>query len=312
MGEELNSRLRFGNRLSGIPAIAAWHTDCSGSFVQSSGTDESTTNGIGNPLWHRFKFSAHASFWRLLPLFIFCVPLAPTGASAHQERSRHEDRSIPPGPLGDSIRLGRLIFTQTPKYARAYVGNQQSCSDCHLAAGTAPFAAPVVGLPGVFPMFSERDNRVITLAERIQECFLRSENGRPLPYAGPEMTALMAYMQWLSQGQPIGQGLSGRGLVHLPELAPNIQNGEQVYMHQCSACHGKDGSGMPPAAPPVWGPGAYNDGAGMNRVTEMAAFVQHNMPAGKPGSLSAQDSYDVAAFIHSKPHTAFRSYEFAR
>jgi thiosulfate dehydrogenase len=265
-----------------------------------------TTNGIENSLWHPCKLIAHASFWRLLPIFVFCLPLAAAGASANHERSRHQDRPISRGPLGDSIRLGRLIFTQTPKYARAYVGNQQSCSDCHLAAGTAPFAAPVVGLPGVFPMFNQRDNRVITLAERIQECFLRSENGRPLSYDGPEMTALIAYMQWLSQGQPIGQVFPGRGLVHLPELTPNVKNGERVYLRQCSACHGKDGSGMPRAAPPVWGPGAYNDGAGMNNVAEMAAFVQHNMPAGKPGSLRAQDAYDVAAFIHSKPHTAFR------
>jgi thiosulfate dehydrogenase len=63
---------------------------------------------------------------------------------------------------------------------------------------------------------------------------------------------------------------------------------------------------MPSAVPPVWGPGAYNDGAGMNGVANMAAFVQQNMPADKPGSLSAQESYDVAAFIHSNPHTAFQ------
>jgi thiosulfate dehydrogenase len=44
----------------------------------------------------------------------------------------------------------------------------------------------------------------------------------------------------------------------------------------------------------------------MNGVANMAAFVQHTMPADKPGSLSAQESYDVAAFIHSKPHTAFQ------
>lgn len=117
---------------------------------------------------------------------------------------------------------------------RAYVGDQQSCSDCHLAGGTAPFAVPVIGLPGLFPMFDKRAHRVITLAERIQECFLRIENGRPLPYDGPEMTALIAYMQWLSQGQPTGQGFPGRGLVHLPELAPNVQHGEQVYRQQCA------------------------------------------------------------------------------
>ncbi|HXJ38473.1 MAG TPA: c-type cytochrome [Bryobacteraceae bacterium] len=213
--------------------------------------------------------------------------------------------TIPPGPLGDSVRLGQLIFTQTPKYAPRYVGNQLSCSHCHLGAGTARFAAPVVGLPGMFPMFDKRANRVITFAERIQECFVRSENGRPQPFDGPEMTALIAYVQWLSQGQPAGQEFPGRGLVHLSELTPNLQRGENIYMQQCSGCHGKDGAGMPPTRPPLWGPGAYNDGAGMNGVSSMAAFVRHNMPANKPGSLSAQDSFDVAAFIHSKPHPVF-------
>ena len=120
------------------------------------------------------------------------------------------------------------------------------------------------------------------------------------------MAALMAYMQWLLQGQPIGRVFRGRGLVHLPELTPNVQHGARVYKEHCSGCHGENGSGMPQAAPPVWGRGAYNDGAGMDDVTEMAAFVQHNMPVGKPGSLNAQESYDVAAFIHSKPHAAFR------
>ena len=119
------------------------------------------------------------------------------------------------------------------------------------------------------------------------------------------MTALIAYMQWLSQGQLTGREFPGRGLVHLPELTPNVEHGEKIYVQQCSGCHGKDGAGTPPTLPPVWGPGAYNDGAGINGVPNMAAFIQHNMPANTPGSLSAQDSYDVAAFIHSKPHTVF-------
>jgi thiosulfate dehydrogenase len=130
----------------------------------------------------------------------YCTRAADNPDNRLQQWRPPSPDTIPQGPLGDSIRLGRLIFTQTSKYARAYVGDQQSCSNCHLAAGTAPFAAPVVGLPGLFPMFDRRANRVITLADRIQECFLRSENGRRLPYDGPEMTALIAYMQWLSQG----------------------------------------------------------------------------------------------------------------
>ena len=93
-----------------------------------------------------------------LALFTFahCTRAADDPENGLQQWKPPNPDTIPQGPLGDSIRLGRLIFTQTPKYARAYVGGQQSCSDCHLAAGTAPFAAPVVGLPGLFPMFNKR------------------------------------------------------------------------------------------------------------------------------------------------------------
>lgn len=102
---------------------------------------------------------------------------------------------------------------------------------------------------------------------------MRSENGHPLTWDGPEMTALLAYMQWLSQGQPAGKAFPGRGLIHLPELTPNILHGERVYLEACSRCHGEQSAGGPSKAPPVRGPGAYNDGAGMNGVPNMAAFV---------------------------------------
>lgn len=214
-------------------------------------------------------------------------------------------QSIPEGPDGDSIRLGRSIFNQTPKFAAKFVGDSQSCSDCHINGGTVAYAAPVVGLPGLFPMFNQRANRVIGMEDRIQECFVRSENGKPLPYDGVEMTAMLSYMHWLSQGQVSGKAFPGRGLVVLPKLVADEQRGAAIYASQCSACHGADGAGHPPAFPPVWGPGAYNDGAGMNKVEKMAAFLQHNMPQNKPGSLTAQQSYDVAAYIRSKPHTHF-------
>jgi hypothetical protein len=59
------------------------------------------------------------------------------------------------------------------------------------------------------------------------------------------MTAVIAYVQWLSQGQPTGKEFPGRALLHLPELTP-VQHGERVYMQQCG-CHGKEGAGTPPA-----------------------------------------------------------------
>jgi thiosulfate dehydrogenase len=39
----------------------------------------------------------------------------------------------------------------------------------------------------------------------------------------------------------------------------------------------------------------------MTLVYKMAAFVQHNMPQNAPGTLSAQEAYDVAAYIAAKP-----------
>lgn len=211
--------------------------------------------------------------------------------------------TIPDGPLGDSIRLGLKIFHDTPKYAAAYNGNQLSCSDCHLRDGTSAFSSPLVGVPGLFPMYRQRSGRVVTFLDRINECFTRSQNGRPLPDRSPEMIALVAYMQWISQGQPAGREFPGRGLVKLPALRGDPIRGAAIYKAQCVACHQPNGAGLPPTFPPLWGPASFNDGAGMSHVDKMAAFVQYNMPQTKSGSLTAQQAYDVSAYIdgHARP-----------
>ena len=213
--------------------------------------------------------------------------------------------TIPPGPTGDSVRLGRHIFDETPKYASAYVGNKLNCNDCHIQSGTMPKASPMVGLPGIFPLYSKRAKRVISLKDRLNECFVRSENGRPLALDSPAMNALIAYIQWLSQGQTPGHPFSGRGLVKLPDLKGNPRHGAVVFMHKCAICHGMNGSGDLHSIPALWGPNAYNNGAGMNKISKMAAFVQYNMPQNDPRTLTPQEAYDVSAYIHNKPHTPF-------
>src|SRR5277367_4111877 len=112
--------------------------------------------------------------------------------------------TIPPGPLGDSIRLGLHIFNDTPKYAEQYVGNKLSCTHCHVDGGTVSKGIPMVGLPGIFPMYRDREKTVITFEERIEQCFQRSENGHRVPNDGPEMAGLVAYSQWLSKDQVTG------------------------------------------------------------------------------------------------------------
>jgi thiosulfate dehydrogenase len=207
---------------------------------------------------------------------------------------------IPHGPRGDSIRLGMNIFLETPRYAAAYVGNQVSCGNCHIQGGTMTSAMPLVGAPAWFPHYSERAGRMITLQDRIQECVTRSENGTPLPPDGPEMQGLLAFFDWLAE-----QKTAGRGLLPMPDLQGNPTRGNAVYTKNCAGCHGEDGAGVPPIIPPLWGPGAYNDGAGMNQPKKMAAFVLHNMPQNKPGTLTPQEAYDVSAYVASKPHPKY-------
>jgi thiosulfate dehydrogenase len=43
----------------------------------------------------------------------------------------------------------------------------------------------------------------------------------------------------------------------------------------------------------------------MYGVKKMAAFVRVNMPANRKGVLSAQDAFDVSAFVHAQPRPKF-------
>ncbi len=247
----------------------------------------------------------------MLSLFVSSHSLAaPQNASQTADSSKTwtapDPATIPEGPLGDSIRLGLQIFDDTPKYAAAYVGNKMSCGHCHVNSGTVPFAIPLVGVPGLFPMYRDREKEVVTFEERIQQCFQRSEFGHRVPNNSREMTGLVAYAQWLSKDQITGRPLPGRGLVRLPgDLTGDVDRGSLIYAKQCALCHGTDGAGQLPTIPALWGPDAYSDGAGMDIVERMAAFVQHNMPQTNPGSLTPQQASDVATYIHSKPHAHF-------
>jgi thiosulfate dehydrogenase len=203
------------------------------------------------------------------------------------------------------IHQGKLIFDETPKYASSYVGNKLACSDCHIQSGTAPYAAPMIDLSGLFPMFSKRAGHVISIQNRIQECFSRSEAGRPLPEDSGEMLALVAYINWHSRDWVKGKAYKGRGLVKLPVLTGDPVSGKSIYASQCAACHRSNGAGVPPVLPAVWGPDSYNDGAGMNTVGNMAAFVINNMPQNHPGTLTPQQAYDVSAYIHNMPRPKF-------
>lgn len=212
--------------------------------------------------------------------------------------------SIPSGREGDLIRYGRLLVTDTPKFASQYIRAGMSCSACHINGGTKPHGGSLLGVYAKFPQWNKRAKRFITLEDRLQECFLYSMNGHPPPPYSREVIAMTAYIAFLSRGAEVGKGFPDQGFLtlHAPK-PPNKAAGEKIYVAQCAACHGVNGVGNPSANfPPLWGSKSFNDGAGMN--TKMAAFVKANMPLNAPGSLSDQQAEDVSAYVlsHPRPH----------
>lgn len=163
----------------------------------------------------------------------------------------------------------------------------------------------MIDIANIFPLYNRRAGRIISLQEKFQECFTRSENGRPLPRDSEEMKALTAYVDWLSRDGVKGHAYEGRGFVNLPALTGDPGKGKTIYASQCSSCHGVDGAGVPPVLPPLWGQNSYNDGAGMNNPEKMAAFLIHNMPLNHPDTLTPQDAFNVAAFVHTMPRPKF-------
>ncbi len=220
--------------------------------------------------------------------------------------------SIPAGPLGAAINLGQSIVVNSQGFAKAYVGNGLNCASCHLDAGHTPYAAPLVGLTGVFPEYRSRRGSVESLEQRINDCFVRSMNGRALPTGSAEMIGVLAYIAWLSQGVPVGTEVIGRGFRELapPAQRPDQARGKTLYAQKCAACHGVNGQGLVGAAnafvfPPLWGARSFNTGAGMARVSIAAAFVQAKMPLGNAGTLTDQEAHDIAAYFTAQPRPRF-------
>jgi thiosulfate dehydrogenase len=222
-------------------------------------------------------------------------------------------------PFGKLVKYGYQLFTNTanevgPAVADAtkrLAGNNLTCGNCHLQAGTQPYAMAMTGVWGQFPQYRAREGAVDTIEDRINGCMERSMNGRALSLNSREMMAFSAYMRWLSEGVPDGAKLLGAGTLKIkePTRAADPGHGAQVYAQVCAACHGADGrgrhaqNGLGYQFPPLWGPDSYNNGAGMSRLLTAAAFALHNMPLGTRFDvpvLTDEQAYDVAGYIVSQ------------
>lgn len=215
-----------------------------------------------------------------------------------------------PENIKDAVMLGYNIMMNTQKYTAGFVGNKLNCTNCHFNGGVTEGGKngglSLVGVAATYPKFRKRQNYAVDLVARTNDCFERSMNGKPLPPESKEMTAIVTYYQWISKGLPIYEDIPWLG-IELIKIAhtPEPGNGNQIFSRQCAVCHRNDGQGTL-GAPPLWGNGSFNDGAGMNKPETFAAFAFQNMPRTNP-YLTSEQALDVAAFVSSQPRPHFTS-----
>jgi thiosulfate dehydrogenase len=224
--------------------------------------------------------------------------------AAPQADATFDPAALPTGPVGEMISYGHELIVNTRKHLKPYVTSNMDCQACHVNGGTKARGGTFVGIAAQFPQWNKRAKRVISLQDRLAECFLYSMNGHPPAYNSREMEAMVAYISYLSRGAKLGSkpDPNVRLAQITPPQKPDAHRGQQVYTQKCSACHGANGAGNA-MFPPLWGPTSFNGGAGMHRLNTMAGFVRYNMPQNAPGTLSDQEAYDVSAYVltHSRP-----------
>ncbi|KAB2688448.1 c-type cytochrome [Brucella tritici] len=229
------------------------------------------------------------------------------------------DSTIAQQPNADAVLLGQRLLNETARLLPANVGNGLNCNSCHMAQGKMSDANPYINTTNSYPSFNPRANREVDLTMRINGCFQRSMNGKPLGPESTEMHAMLAYMDWLRQGVEKGNKAAVRNAGPIDEnLVPDPERGGTIYTAQCASCHGANGQGMKDQAgdyifPPLWGDESFNIGAGLARTYKAAQFVKYAMPPamhleaplGAGGVLSDQDAVDVAEFFTHMPRPDF-------
>jgi thiosulfate dehydrogenase len=225
-----------------------------------------------------------------------------------------------PPDIRDSVMRGYRLILNTPHYAPENVKNQLSCTNCHFLAGDTlggrNGGIALVGVTSVYPRFSKRDNKHISLEDRIDNCFQRSMNGISLPHDSQKMKDIVAYLHWISKEVEHIEDIPWLGLKPLKsQHKPNPEAGEKIYTAYCAPCHKEHGEGggvltklEGNSIPPLWGPDSFNDGAGMGRLEIFSSFVYWNMPF-QDATLSEDQALDVAAFVLKNPRPHFQKKE---
>lgn len=225
--------------------------------------------------------------------------------------------TIPHDEFGDIVRYGRELIINTAYYigpegtVGKFLGNKMNCTNCHLDAGTKPYALNFYSTHARYPQYRARENKILSLSDRVNNCIERPHIGKHLPLDSKEMIAIISYMKWLGENVPVNGHVAGDGPIKIdfPTRAADPNKGEEVYKRECLVCHGANGEGKMRADnvcyeyPPLWGDKSYQSGSSVHRLIKMAPFVYANMPnkiaTYNNPKLTIEEAYDVVAFINN-------------
>jgi len=243
------------------------------------------------------------------------VAITKTEAIELVEYIAPDTASLPDNLYGETVKYGAKLMANTPYYIGPdgitgnYLGNEMTCNNCHLNEGSKTFGNNLFNTHKTYPQYRARENKILTSADRVNNCITRPHSGKPMPLDSKEMIAFVTYIQWLGKdydpSKHFGHGIKE---IDYSNKSSNPERGKLVYEKNCQSCHMANGEGIYDSSarkyinPPLWGKWSYQEGSSMHRVIKSASFIHLNMPNpivwNKP-TLSVQEALDVAGFINS-------------
>lgn len=139
-------------------------------------------------------------------------------------QAMQRDDASNPGMLW--VRQGEALWARKEGTA------EQSCADCHGAAGEG-----VRGVAAHYPAFDAEQGRPIDLEQRVNRCRETKQGAAPLAWESQPMLALTAYVAHQSRGLPLSPPDD-------PRLAPFREEGRALFERRqgvlnlsCANCH---------------------------------------------------------------------------